>query len=317
MTWLAVGVFVVAYGLIASDKVSRVAIALAGGAVLLAVGGSDQPTPSSPRRRDRLERHLPALRDDGHRRRPAADRRLRVPRDLVGEAGRGQPVPGDGRCWSSSPRSPRRCLDNVTTVLLVAPVTLLVCERLGVTRCPFLIAEVLASNIGGTATLVGDPPNIIIASRAGLAFNDFLVHLAPIVVVCWSSFVGLCRVAVPTRSSLRPRQRGGGHGAGGARGDPRPPAARPAAWSCSPWSSPASSLHTVLHSSRRRRPAGRRAAGLVSRLSTADVPGGVEWETLLFFAGLFIMVGALVKTGVIGELARRLSQPRRQRCPAR
>ena len=69
-------------------------------------------------------------------------------------------------------------LDNVTTVLLIAPVTLLVCERLGVSPVPFLIAEVLASNIGGAATLIGDPPNIIIASRSGLTFNDFLLHMA-------------------------------------------------------------------------------------------------------------------------------------------
>ena len=74
-------------------------------------------------------------------------------------------------------------LDNVTTVLLIAPVTLLVCDRLGINPMPFLIAEVFASNIGGAATLVGDPPNIIIASRAGLSFNDFLVHMAPIVVI--------------------------------------------------------------------------------------------------------------------------------------
>uniref|UniRef100_UPI000A52760A SLC13 family permease n=1 Tax=Actinoplanes awajinensis TaxID=135946 RepID=UPI000A52760A len=74
-------------------------------------------------------------------------------------------------------------LDNVTTVLLVAPVTLLVCERLGVPSVPFLIAEVLASNIGGAATLVGDPPNIIIASRSGLTFNDFLSVMAPFVLV--------------------------------------------------------------------------------------------------------------------------------------
>ena len=77
-------------------------------------------------------------------------------------------------------------LDNVTTVLLIAPVTLLVCDRLGVPPVPFLIAEVMASNIGGTATLIGDPPNIIIASRSGLTFNDFLVHLAPIVLASCS-----------------------------------------------------------------------------------------------------------------------------------
>ncbi len=85
-------------------------------------------------------------------------------------------------------------LDNVTTVLLVAPVTLLICNRLGLAPVPFLIAEALASNIGGTATLIGDPPNIIIASRAGLSFNDFVVNLAPIVIVLMVVFIGLCRV---------------------------------------------------------------------------------------------------------------------------
>ena len=68
-------------------------------------------------------------------------------------------------------------LDNVTTVLLVAPVTLLVCEQIDAPPVPFLIAEAMASNIGGTATLIGDPPNIIIASKSGLTFNDFLVNL--------------------------------------------------------------------------------------------------------------------------------------------
>ncbi len=71
-------------------------------------------------------------------------------------------------------------LDNVTTVLLIAPVTLLITEELGVPPYPFLFAEIFASNIGGTATLIGDPPNIMIGSAVGLSFNDFLVNLAPI-----------------------------------------------------------------------------------------------------------------------------------------
>ena len=83
-------------------------------------------------------------------------------------------------------------LDNVTTVLLIAPVTLLLCDRLALDPVPFLLAEVMASNIGGTATLIGDPPNIIIGSRAGLGFNEFVVNLAPIVVVLLVVFVGLC-----------------------------------------------------------------------------------------------------------------------------
>jgi len=84
-------------------------------------------------------------------------------------------------------------LDNVTTVLLIAPVTFEVCRRLGLPVAPYLIAEVLASNIGGAATLVGDPPNIIIASRAGLTFNDFLIHLAPLVVVLMVLYCLACR----------------------------------------------------------------------------------------------------------------------------
>jgi Na+/H+ antiporter NhaD/arsenite permease-like protein len=74
-------------------------------------------------------------------------------------------------------------LDNVTTVLLIAPVTLVITEQLKVPPYPFLFTEILASNIGGTATLIGDPPNILIGSAAGLSFNDFVVNLTPVIVV--------------------------------------------------------------------------------------------------------------------------------------
>jgi Na+/H+ antiporter NhaD/arsenite permease-like protein len=74
-------------------------------------------------------------------------------------------------------------LDNVTTVLLIAPVTVSITLSLKLNPVPFLISEVLASNIGGTATLIGDPPNIIIGSGAGLSFNEFIINLGPIVVV--------------------------------------------------------------------------------------------------------------------------------------
>lgn len=74
-------------------------------------------------------------------------------------------------------------LDNVTTVLLIAPVTLLITDELKVNAYPYLFAEIFASNIGGTATLIGDPPNIMIGSAVGLSFNDFVINLAPISVV--------------------------------------------------------------------------------------------------------------------------------------
>lgn len=74
-------------------------------------------------------------------------------------------------------------LDNVTTVLLIVPVTLAICQKLKVPPYPYLFAEIFASNIGGTATLIGDPPNILIGSQVGLSFNEFVIHLAPVIVV--------------------------------------------------------------------------------------------------------------------------------------
>ncbi len=82
-------------------------------------------------------------------------------------------------------------LDNVTTVLLIAPITLLITDALDIKVFPFFFAEILASNIGGTATLIGDPPNIIIGSAAGLSFNQFLVNLAPVAIVSLIALIGI------------------------------------------------------------------------------------------------------------------------------
>ncbi len=84
-------------------------------------------------------------------------------------------------------------LDNVTTVVLIAPVTVLICEILGVRPIPLLMAEAMLANIGGVATLIGDPPNVLIGSAAGLGFNEFLIHLAPIVLVVILAILGVMR----------------------------------------------------------------------------------------------------------------------------
>ncbi|MEV6983979.1 ArsB/NhaD family transporter [Sphaerisporangium sp. NPDC051017] len=195
-------------------------------------------------------------------------------------------------------------LDNVTTVLLVAPVTFLVCDRLALPAAPFLIAEVMGANIGGTATLVGDPPNIIIASRAGFTFNDFLVHLAPLVVVLLVVLLALCRWlfrsafaydAARAAEIMKLHERE-------AIRDPR-----------LLWQSlavlavvvAAFVLHPVLH----YEPSvvALLGAGLLvaaTRVTVEDALRDVEWATLVFFMGLFIMVGALVETGVIGQVSQ-------------
>lgn len=195
-------------------------------------------------------------------------------------------------------------LDNVTTVLLMAPVTLLLCERLRTDPKPYLLAEVMASNIGGTATLIGDPPNIIIASRSGLSFDAFLVNLAPLVVVLLAVFLGLCWVFW------------GRH----LRHDPER-AAGVLALQRADTITDARLLRRmaavmvivvagfVTHSLTHLEPSviallGAGAAILVARLPHQEYLRDVEWETLLFFAGLFVMVGSLVNQGVIGELSQ-------------
>ena len=73
-------------------------------------------------------------------------------------------------------------LDNVTTVLLVGPMTIVICQILKINPVPFLMTEIIASNVGGTSTLIGDPPNIMIGSAANLNFNDFIVNIGPVVI---------------------------------------------------------------------------------------------------------------------------------------
>src|SRR5512134_1165373 len=96
-------------------------------------------------------------------------------------------------------------LDNVTTVVLIAPVTILICEILGMNPLPYLMAEALLSDTGGVATLVGDPPNVLIGSAAGFSFNDFLVYSLPIVAVTWAGTMFLLRYLFKKELSRRPR----------------------------------------------------------------------------------------------------------------
>ncbi|GAA3650274.1 ArsB/NhaD family transporter [Nonomuraea antimicrobica] len=195
-------------------------------------------------------------------------------------------------------------LDNVTTVLLIAPVTFLVCERLAVNPVPFLIAEAMASNIGGASTLVGDPPNIIIASRAGLSFNDFLAHMAPMVIVLIVVFVGLCWLMFGRTFRYDPERAAEVM----ALNEREAIADRRLLWQSLAVLAlvlAAFVLHPVLH----YEPSvvallGAGVLVAATKVTTEQALAEVEWPTLVFFAGLFVMVGALVETGVIEELSR-------------
>lgn len=197
-------------------------------------------------------------------------------------------------------------LDNVTTVILLIPVTILVCERLQVPAIPYLIAEALASNIGGTATLVGDPPNIIVASVSGLPFNSFIVNLGPIVLILLVVFVGLSRVMFRHAFQYDP-ERVAEVMALNEREAIQDPKLLVRGLAVLGAVIVAFVAHTWLHVEPTA--VALLGAGLliaVSRVPTREYLEEVEWDSLAFFAGLFIMVGALVKTGVIPSLAEYL-----------
>jgi Na+/H+ antiporter NhaD/arsenite permease-like protein len=302
--WLAVAVFTVAYVLIATEWVHRLAAALGGAAVMLLIGATDAEHAFFSEeagidwnviflllgmmlivavlQRTGVFEYIAIWAVKRAKGRPFRVMVLLVVVTAVASA----------------------ALDNVTTVLLVAPVTFLVCDRLGVPVVPFLIAETLASNIGGAATLVGDPPNIIIASRAGLSYNDFLVYLAPLVVVLLALFVGLCRWLFRGAFRYDP---GRAAAIAGLRERDAIRDGRLLVLSLAVLAvvTAAFVLHTVLH----LQPSvvaiiGGLALLALSRLDAKDVAKDVEWPTLAFFAGLFIMVGGLVATGVVDKVAR-------------
>jgi Na+/H+ antiporter NhaD/arsenite permease-like protein len=194
-------------------------------------------------------------------------------------------------------------LDNVTTVLLIAPVSLLVCDRLAINPAPFLMAEAFASNIGGTATLVGDPPNIIIASKAGLTFNDFLIHLAPIVIIVMAVLIVMLPRLFPGAFTVDPER------VADVMSLEEKEAIRDRGLliKCGVVLVAVFGAF-VSHSALHMDPSvvamlGAGILVVLSRLEHSDYLSSVEWDTLLFFAGLFIMVGALVKTGIVKQLA--------------
>ena len=195
-------------------------------------------------------------------------------------------------------------LDNLTTVLLMVPITFLLADALDVDPIPLVIIEILVSNIGGTATLIGDPPNIMIAGATGLTFVQFIGNLAPVAVVTFAvATAGLYAI-------FRPRLRISDV----AR-------AKVMELNAADTIEDAGELKrtvpilvaTILlffaHQALHLEPATVALTGaavmlLVTTQKVEDVLAGLEWPTLFFFLGLFVMVGALEETGAIDEVAQ-------------
>jgi Na+/H+ antiporter NhaD/arsenite permease-like protein len=199
-------------------------------------------------------------------------------------------------------------LDNLTAILLVVPITLLIADLLRVSAIPLVLVEIIASNIGGTATLIGDPPNIMIGTaRPELSFLDFIVNLAPVAIV--TLLVVTTGLAFVYRRQLRidPQR---------ALEVARLDAARDLREAKNVKRTLAVLLGTIiaffLHSLLHLEPAVVALTGATVMLLVAadDVESAlerVEWSTLFFFVGLFVMVGGLEQQGVIERIAELLA----------
>ena len=198
-------------------------------------------------------------------------------------------------------------LDNVTTVLLTVPITFSITKQLNVDVKPFLIAQILSSNIGGTATLIGDPPNIMIGSAVGLQFMDFITNLAAICVLIFIVTIGILIVLygnkLHTTDDLRAKV---------MQLDEKSQIVEPRLLKKCLFALAITISLFVLHGQLHldTATAAMTGAGLLLLISfpqkeamIAKVLSKVEWLAIFFFAGLFILVGALVETGVIKMLA--------------
>ena len=197
-------------------------------------------------------------------------------------------------------------LDNVTTVLFMAPITLLIADALGIRAIPMLVAEILASNIGGTATLIGDPPNIMIGSAAKLGFLSFLVHLTPISVIVFIAFALMLVLLFRSHLKAPPDAMARIAGFDETRAITDMALCR-ACVVVLALTFVGFFFHEFLH----LEPATIALGGaalllLVSRADITEVLHEVEWVTLIFFVGLFVMVAALIDTGIIGTIAKAL-----------
>ena len=300
---LAIIVFIVAYVFIASEKISRIAIVLAGAAAMVIIGATDADKAFYSHETG-IDWNVIFLLLG-----------MMIIVGIIHKTGLFEFLAISAIKKSSG--SPKvalvylmiltaiasAILDNVTTILLAIPMTLIVTKHLKVSPIPFILAEVFVSNIGGAATLVGDPPNIIIASKADLSFNAFLVHMAPMVIL-------VLLVVIPMIVFLFRKEL------------VNAPADRDAVMKLQAHDFLKDvillkkslgvltlvMIAFVLHSFLHLEPSivalfGAGVLVAISGLKPRDYVQDVEWSTLIFFSGLFIMVGGLVCSGALAELS--------------
>ncbi|MGC9320048.1 MAG: sodium:proton antiporter [Armatimonadota bacterium] len=304
--YLAAGIFVAAYALIATEKVDKTKVALAGAALMILLGIIDQDTAFHGTHEvegidwNTIFLLMGMMIIVNVTRATGLFEWVAI---KTAKLGHGRPIPIlIGMCLSTAVLS--ALLDNVTTVLLIAPTIIVIYEALELDPVPFLIFVILASNIGGTATLVGDPPNIIIASQANITFMEFVYINGPIILLIFLLFAGLIWLGFGKRYQVEDEQRLRVMQFDEARAitDHR------LLWRCLTVIGLVL-VGFVLHGALHLQPATIALAGAaLIMLLHPDGPREtleeIEWPTIFFFLGLFVMVAGLVEVGVVEALGR-------------
>jgi Na+/H+ antiporter NhaD/arsenite permease-like protein len=306
--FLAISVFVIAYALIATEKFSRIAIALGGAAAMVIIGATDADKAFYSHATGIdwnvifLLLGMMIIVGVVHKTGLFEFLAIKAIKRSKGNPKIALVYLAVLTAFASA------ILDNVTTILLAVPMTIVVCKHLKVSPIAFILTEVFVSNIGGAATLVGDPPNIIIASKANISFNAFLIHMAPLVVVVLAVIIPLLVYLfrgdlVNTQEDRLAIQ----------KLDERTYITDTLLLQKSLVVLSGVVIAFLSHSFLHLEPAiiALLGAGLlvgISGLKPRDYAMDVEWSTLIFFSGLFIMVGALVNVGALSRFSSYLGE---------
>lgn len=299
--WLSIVIFVIVYVLIMTEKIHRTIVAMLGAALIIAIGIVNQEQAFSFIDFNTIGLLIGMMIIVGITRQSGVFEFVAIKAaKIVG----GKPLAIMASLALVTALA-SALLDNVTTVLLIVPVTYAITDRLNISPIPFLFTEIMASNIGGTATLIGDPPNIMIGSATGLGFMDFVVNLSlpvlTIFIITIAILVWLFRNEMQTteeriQSIFKLKEKE----------------------AIKDWRLLKRSLFILgltmvgflLHQSLHLESAtiallGAAVLMLITDEHPEEVLLNIEWPTIFFFAGLFILVGGLVETGVIELIARK------------
>ena len=296
---LAIGIFVIALGLIATEKLHRTTVALAGAVLVLVTQTIGQEEAIAAIDFNTLGLLVGMMLIVKLTEATGIYTYVAI---RAGQLAKGRPL-AVVIALTGATALLSAFLDNLTTVLLMVPITFLLADTLDVDPIPLVLMEIIASNIGGTATLIGDPPNILIAGATGLSFTAFITNLGPIALITFVVVTGGLYRWYRPRLQIAPEARDRVMQLDARRSIEDPVELRRALPVL---------IGTILlffvHKPLHLEPAtvallGATVLLLITTQSIEEAFAGIEWTTLFFFIGLFVMVGALEETGAIGELA--------------